>query len=124
MPATLQLELSQFLLHRTGEVLHTTESDSTITTVLKKAGPIRCAAISTSFRHLATVGDDKHVRVWEVDGLKSVNARYVRFWTIPVNGIQILQKILREVPKKPTQLLFSHDGQTILVSDKFGDVYR
>ena len=83
MPRIILLDiLLIFVIHRTGQVLHSTDSDSTITTVLRKAGPIRCAAISTSFSHLATVGDDKHVRIWEVDGLKSINARYVCYLTI------------------------------------------
>ena len=30
----------------------------------------------------------------------------------------------RELPKKPTELSFTRDGQTIIVSDKFGDVFR
>ena len=29
----------------------------------------------------------------------------------------------RELPKKATSVLFTQDGQTILVSDKFGDVF-
>jgi hypothetical protein len=30
----------------------------------------------------------------------------------------------RELPKKPTQIGFTHSGDTILVADKFGDVFR
>jgi tRNA (guanine-N(7)-)-methyltransferase subunit TRM82 len=30
----------------------------------------------------------------------------------------------RELPKKPTEIRFTQDSQTILVSDKFGDVFR
>lgn len=30
----------------------------------------------------------------------------------------------RELPKKPTQIRLTKDDQTILVSDKFGDVFR
>lgn len=30
----------------------------------------------------------------------------------------------RNLPKKPTQVRFTKDGQTILASDKFGDVFR
>ena len=29
-----------------------------------------------------------------------------------------------ELPKKPTSMQFTADGQTILVSDKFGDIFR
>lgn len=30
----------------------------------------------------------------------------------------------RELPKRPTKLVFTKDTRTILVSDKFGDVFR
>ena len=30
---------------------------------------------------------------------------------------------IREAPKKPTSVQFTQDGQTIVVSDKFGDVF-
>jgi hypothetical protein len=30
----------------------------------------------------------------------------------------------REIPKKPAQVLFTRSGQTIVVADKFGDVFR
>jgi len=30
----------------------------------------------------------------------------------------------RELPKKATKVKFTKDGETILVSDKFGDVFR
>jgi tRNA (guanine-N(7)-)-methyltransferase subunit TRM82 len=29
-----------------------------------------------------------------------------------------------ELPKRPTSMQFTADGQIILVSDKFGDVFR
>ena len=66
-------------LYRTGELVHESDSDNTISALLSKSGPIRCAAISKSFSHLATIGDDKQVRIWEVDGLKALNARYVYY---------------------------------------------
>ena len=69
-----------------------------------KSGPIRCAAVNTSFTHLVTTGDDKKLKVWQIDGLKLLSTR--------------------ELPKKPTEIAFTLDGQTILVSDKFGDVFR
>lgn len=31
---------------------------------------------------------------------------------------------LRELPKKATKVKFTKDGETVLVSDKFGDVFR
>ena len=30
----------------------------------------------------------------------------------------------REMPKRPTEIKLTRDGQTILVSDKFGDIFR
>ncbi len=30
----------------------------------------------------------------------------------------------RELPKKATKVKFTKDGETVLVSDKFGDVFR
>lgn len=30
----------------------------------------------------------------------------------------------REIPKKATGLAFTKDGQTLIVADKFGDVFR
>lgn len=44
---------------------------------LLKSGPVRCAAIDNSGRHLATSGEDKILKIWEVDGLKLLNERYV-----------------------------------------------
>lgn len=67
-------------------------------------GPIRCAALAASGTHLATAGDDKLLKIWAVDGLAPLSAR--------------------ELPKRPTALRFTADGQTVLVADKFGDVFR
>jgi tRNA (guanine-N(7)-)-methyltransferase subunit TRM82 len=30
---------------------------------------------------------------------------------------------VRELPKKPTAIRFTQDAQTLLVSDKFGDIF-
>ncbi|KAI5895290.1 nucleotide-binding domain-containing protein [Schizophyllum commune H4-8] len=68
-----------------------------------KNGPIRVAAANKAQTHLATSSDDKRLRVWEVESLKLLSER--------------------ELPKKATSVLFTQDGQTILVSDKFGDVF-
>jgi hypothetical protein len=35
----------------------------------------------------------------------------------------IVERIFRELPKKANQALLTDDGQTILVADKFGDVF-
>ncbi|TRM65524.1 WD40-repeat-containing domain protein [Schizophyllum amplum] len=64
-----------------------------------KGGPIRVAAVDRSQKHLATSSDDKCLRVWE------------------------LIKRGRELPKKATDVRFTQDGQTIIVADKFGDVF-
>ncbi|KAG6897821.1 hypothetical protein C0992_010625 [Termitomyces sp. T32_za158] len=71
--------------------------------VIASAGPVRCAAVDQGFHYLATAGDDKILKIWEIDGLKLVNER--------------------ELPKRPTAILFTADAKTILVSDKFGDVF-
>ncbi|KAL1743252.1 FAD dependent oxidoreductase-domain-containing protein [Schizophyllum fasciatum] len=68
-----------------------------------KNGPIRIAAADRAQKHLATSSDDKRLRVWEVETLKLLSER--------------------ELPKKATDVLFTQDGQTILLSDKFGDVF-
>jgi hypothetical protein len=45
-------------------------------------------------------------------------------------SINLLNNLLRllmegsELPKRPTDVLFTKDGETILVGDKFGDVFR
>ncbi|KIL69353.1 hypothetical protein M378DRAFT_184523 [Amanita muscaria Koide BX008] len=67
------------------------------------SGPIRCAAIDQGWTYIATCGDDKQLKVWKIDGLKLLNQR--------------------ELPKKPTNIAFTKDAQTIIVSDKFGDVF-
>ncbi|RDB23684.1 tRNA (guanine-N(7)-)-methyltransferase non-catalytic subunit TRM82 [Hypsizygus marmoreus] len=85
----------QVLSTSTGDVLHTTAAT--------KSGPIRCAAVDSSGRYLATSGEDKMLKVWEVEGLGLLSER--------------------ELPKRPTAVRFTADAQTILASDKFGDVF-
>ncbi|KAL1667097.1 FAD dependent oxidoreductase-domain-containing protein [Schizophyllum commune] len=84
----------------TGAVVASVEREDT---EKSKNGPIRVAAANKAQTHLATSSDDKRLRVWEVDSLKLLSER--------------------ELPKKATSVLFTQDGQTILVSDKFGDVF-
>ncbi|KAJ8487386.1 hypothetical protein ONZ45_g14363 [Pleurotus djamor] len=87
-----------------GSVLwSTTNYDGTEKLDLLKSGPIRCAALSSSGKYLATAGDDKLLKVWELEGLKLLNHR--------------------ELPKRPTNMLFT-ESDDILVSDKFGDIFR
>ncbi|KZT07457.1 WD40 repeat-like protein [Laetiporus sulphureus 93-53] len=87
-----------------GSVLHSTVNldEATKASVLKSGG-IRCSAVNDTFTHLVTAGDEKKLKVWKLDGLELLNAR--------------------ELPKKPTTIHFIRDGQTILVSDKFGDIF-
>ncbi|KAJ6484952.1 quinon protein alcohol dehydrogenase-like superfamily, partial [Mycena vulgaris] len=91
----------QILDPSTGAVLATTVDRPGAET--DKAGPIRVAALDSTGTHLATSADDKQLRLWRLDGLALLNER--------------------ELPKKPTALAFTRDGQTILASDKFGDVF-
>ncbi|KAG6826553.1 hypothetical protein H0H92_015328 [Tricholoma furcatifolium] len=84
------------------QVIDTTTGDIRCT-VTDPAGPIRCAAVDRTHGYLATAGDDKMLKLWKVDGLERVNER--------------------ELPKRPTSILFTQDAKTILVSDKFGDVF-
>ncbi|KAI0352084.1 WD40 repeat-like protein [Trametes cingulata] len=90
---------------QTGETIFTTTAlDDEAREKLNKTGPIRCAAVDTTFTHVITTGDDKKLKVWQVkDALKLLSER--------------------ELPKKPTEIGFTRDGQTIVVSDKFGDVF-
>ncbi|EED81216.1 predicted protein [Postia placenta Mad-698-R] len=94
----------QVLDSQTGTILHSTlnlngaEKDA-----LLKSGPIRCSAVDEASTHVITAGDDKKLKVWQLDGLKLLSER--------------------ELPKKPTAVHLTRDGQAILVSDKFGDVF-
>ncbi|KAJ7931724.1 WD40 repeat-like protein [Mycena leptocephala] len=95
----------QILDSRTGDLIRTTtELQAADKESLLKSGPIRLAAIDKSGQHLVTSGDDKQLKLWQIDGLKLLNER--------------------ELPKKPTGLAFTLDGQSILTSDKFGDIFR
>ncbi|KAF9648053.1 WD40 repeat-like protein [Thelephora ganbajun] len=81
----------------------TTNLDERNAVDVLKSGPIRFSAVDTEFEHLVTVGDDKKLKVWGLDGPKI--------------------RSQRDLPKRPTSLSLTKDGQTILVSDKFGDVF-
>ncbi|KAG0705553.1 WD40-repeat-containing domain protein [Suillus ampliporus] len=92
----------QVLDTSTGDVLHSTakcEEDQIVPT----SGPIRCAALSSCGKYLATSADDKTLKTWEVNGLKFLSTR--------------------GMPKKPTYINFA-DNNDILVADKFGDIFR
>ncbi|KAG1748777.1 WD40-repeat-containing domain protein [Suillus occidentalis] len=90
----------QVLDTNTGDVLRSTakcEEDQIA------SGPIRCAALSDCGKYLATSGDDKKLKTWQVDDLKLLSSRVL--------------------PKKPTYINFA-DNKDILVADKFGDIFR
>nr|GAT46439.1 WD40 repeat-like protein [Mycena chlorophos] len=70
---------------------------------LAPSGPIRVAAVDRDAKHLITAADDKMLKLWRIDVLELVNER--------------------ELPKRPTALNFTQDGETIVVADKFGDVF-
>ncbi|KAF8216772.1 WD40-repeat-containing domain protein [Mycena galopus ATCC 62051] len=94
----------QILDSRTGDLLVTTaDRQGADKESLLKSGPIRLAAVDKHGKHLATSGNDKLLKLWQIDGLKLLNER--------------------ELPKNPTGLAFTQDGQTILSSDKFGDIF-
>ncbi|KAI5984318.1 WD40-repeat-containing domain protein [Pisolithus albus] len=94
----------QVLDTSTGNILHSTANFSAQDRdAVIKSGPIRCAAIDYDDVYLATAGDDKRLKVWDVRSLTLMNTR--------------------QLPKKPTVILFT-DGDHILVADKFGDVTR
>ncbi|KAF8159551.1 WD40-repeat-containing domain protein [Crassisporium funariophilum] len=93
----------QVLETSTGHVLHSTARlEGEAKEGVQKAGPVRCAAMWEE-RWVVVVGEDKMLKVWEVDGLRLVSER--------------------ELPKKATAVAFTGDGGTILVSDKFGDIF-
>ena len=72
--------------------------------------------------HVATTGDDKTLKVWSIaDGLNLVNERCARIF---LPSYFMTRTARSELPKKPTEVSFTRDGQTIVVSDKFGDVFR
>ncbi|EKM81680.1 hypothetical protein AGABI1DRAFT_70043 [Agaricus bisporus var. burnettii JB137-S8] len=68
-----------------------------------KQGPIVAAAVNEAFTYLLTVGETKMMQLWKLPQLDLINER--------------------ELPKRPTGLAFTSNNQTILVSDKFGDVF-
>ncbi|KAI6149366.1 WD40-repeat-containing domain protein [Pisolithus tinctorius] len=94
----------QVLDTSTGDILHsTTNFSAQDKDAVIKSGPIRCAAISHDDKYLATAGDDKHLKVWDLESLALMSTR--------------------ELPKKATGIEFTKGGD-ILVADKFGDVFR
>lgn len=106
---------------RSGNVLYTTSGREDVS----KSGPIRCAAVDRSWRYVATSGEDKLLKIWEIEGLELLNERYApyKLSSLELNftGSSVGSS---ELPKRPTAIQFTADSQKILVSDKFGDVFR
>ncbi|KAF9475213.1 WD40 repeat-like protein [Pholiota conissans] len=94
----------QVLDSLTGNVLSSTAnfSEEQKERVLE-SGPIRCAAVDRDLKYLLTSGEDKMLKLWEIDALKLLNER--------------------ELPKRPTAVAFTSNAETLVVSDKFGDVF-
>ena len=38
---------------------------------------MRCADVDATFKYVVTSGEDKQLKVWEVEGLKLLSERYV-----------------------------------------------
>ncbi|KAL0566313.1 tRNA (guanine-N(7)-)-methyltransferase non-catalytic subunit trm82 [Marasmius crinis-equi] len=94
----------QLLDTRTGDILSSTvNAPDEVKKSLLKSGHIRFIAFDKAWNHLLTFSDDKNLKVWKVEGLELLHER--------------------ELPKRPTSACFTADGQTIVVADKFGDVF-
>ncbi|KAG8691608.1 tRNA (guanine-N(7)-)-methyltransferase non-catalytic subunit trm82 [Ceratobasidium sp. 423] len=80
------------------------EASATVNSAEKNiSSVVRIAAVDGLYQHLVTSGDDKRLRVRSVHDLKELSCR--------------------EIPKRANVLKLSQDGQTILVADKFGDIF-
>jgi tRNA (guanine-N(7)-)-methyltransferase subunit TRM82 len=91
---------------------------------LLKAGPVRCATVDAEYAHLATAGDDKRLKVWALDSLRLLSERCAAtFLSLSFHDTRTITT-RREIPKKPSQIVVTRSGRTILVADKFGDVFR
>jgi tRNA (guanine-N(7)-)-methyltransferase subunit TRM82 len=81
-----------------------------------RASPVRCAVVDDTFTYLASCGDDKLLSLWRIDGLQLLNQRYSPFHPPLTHS--------SELPKRPTAIEFTKHPQAIVISDKFGDVFR
>jgi tRNA (guanine-N(7)-)-methyltransferase subunit TRM82 len=65
--------------NRTGHLLHSTAltDEEEKKKSLIESGHVRCAAVDREFKYLITSGEDKILKVWELDGLKLLSERYV-----------------------------------------------
>jgi hypothetical protein len=68
----------QLIYCRTGSILASTaDFEVADRQALLKSGPIRLSCVDSEFVHLATVGDDKKLKVWQIEGLKILSERCV-----------------------------------------------
>lgn len=54
----------------------TTNFDERNAADLLKSGPVRFSAVDTEFEHLVTIGEDKKLKVWELNGPKLRSQRF------------------------------------------------
>ncbi|KAL5531395.1 hypothetical protein ACEPAG_4272 [Sanghuangporus baumii] len=94
----------QVLDSSTGELVHSTANNTDLSENVQKSGEVVAAAVDGEFKYLVTATSNKIIRAWDITELSIVSEK--------------------EAPKKPTDVCLTRDGQTILVSDKFGDVHR
>lgn len=68
---------------RNGDLLQsTTRFEGTQKDAVIKSGPVRCSAVDRDFSRLVTTGDDKKLKVWEVETFKLLSERYVPFHSL------------------------------------------
>ncbi|KAH7335209.1 WD40-repeat-containing domain protein [Rhizoctonia solani] len=80
------------------------ETSTTVDSAEKNVSSVvRIAAVDATYQHLVTSGDDKRLRVWSIHDLKELSCR--------------------EIPKRANVLRLTQDGQSIIVADKFGDIF-
>jgi len=94
---------------RTGELEGSTASfDEQNIADLVKSGPIRFSAVDAEFKHLVTVGEDKKLKVWELDGPKLRSQRFAlasAFVRIPSIDLHAMH----QGPSKTTDLVRTHE---------------
>lgn len=59
-------------IFRNGSLLASTDLNDA---ELLKSGPIRHSCVDREYKHLVTVGEDKKLKVWQLEGLKVLSER-------------------------------------------------
>ncbi|WOO77299.1 tRNA (guanine-N(7)-)-methyltransferase non-catalytic subunit TRM82 [Vanrija pseudolonga] len=113
-PPSAVASTSRHLVVASGSTLHLVSSDNAVvnaapdaeaaTTKTNTSGLVRRLAISPDNTVVVSAGDDKTLRVWDIEG-----------------GLKL--RSTRNMIKRVADLSFDHDG-AILVTDKVGDVFR